>query len=610
MPIEVVATPYGKPALRALQRAVATAKGGDALAPVTVIVPANHVGVTARRALAAGRLGATSGTGAGVAAVTFLTVYRLAELLGAPPLAASGRRPVSTPVVAAGLRGALAVDPGMFAPVAEHAATETALVGAFGELSDVSAGGLDELARASRRAHDVVGLCRRVRTALSPGWYDEADLTESAIAAVDGGAAHRIERDLGHLVVYLPQDLLQRQARLVAAVAERRPTTVIAGFTGVAAADAGVVRALRRLGWDPPPAGTDMPEADRPAADSRTGDLSVGGPVVHPDTSRIVTASDADDEVRAAVRAVVDAARAGTPFERMAILYGTPQPYARIVHEQLAAAGVVRNGAAVRPLAASVVGRTLLDLLALPDHDFRRADVIGLLTREGGAGRRRGGAGGGRAPAAEWHRMTREAGVVAGREQWDRLLGRLTADLDRRASAIDAVGTDPFDEAGSDRRRDAANRVRRRAERVRDLRAVVLGLIDELAEASTQPQPWADRSRWLRGLARRLLDDDRHDAWPADEQRAAAKVDAALDRLGSLDAVDGPASLEVFRRTLEIEFAADLGRVGRFGEGVLVGPLSFAVGLDLDLVIVLGMAEGSLPAADHDDSLLPDSERH
>src|SRR5918996_981150 len=70
-----------------------------------------------------------------------------------------------------------------------------------------------------------------------------------------------------------------------------------------------------------------------------------------------------------------------------------------------------------------------------------------------------------------------------------------------------------------------------------------------------------------------------------------------------------PPPLDVFRRTLELELDADLGRVGRFGEGVLVGPLSFAVGLDLDLVVVLGMAEGTLPAAVHDDSLLPDGER-
>ncbi|HEY6415409.1 MAG TPA: hypothetical protein VIX41_04200, partial [Acidimicrobiales bacterium] len=200
MPLDVVATAYGRPALQALRRAITGAKQGDPLAPVTVIVPANHVGVTARRALASGSLGPVSDGGAGVAAVTFLTVYRLAELLGAPRLAAQRRRPVSTPVLAAALRRVLRRDPGLFAPVAEHPATEAALVAAFGELSDVSAGGLDGLARAGRRAGDVVRLSRQAREILRTGWYDEADLTEAAIDGV-GAEPARVGRELGHVVV-------------------------------------------------------------------------------------------------------------------------------------------------------------------------------------------------------------------------------------------------------------------------------------------------------------------------------------------------------------------------------------------------------------------------
>jgi len=93
------------------------------------------------------------------------------------------------------------------------------------------------------------------------------------------------------------------------------------------------------------------------------------------------------------------------------------------------------------------------------------------------------------------------------------------------------------------------------------------------------------------------------------EQRAAERVERALDRLGCLDSIDGPTDLEVFRRTLELELDADLGRVGRMGEGVLVAPVSMGVGLDLDLVVVLGLAEGSFPGPTRDDSLLPDHER-
>ncbi len=582
VPVEVVTTPYGRPALTALRDAVAAAKAGDALAPVTVVVPSNHVGVTARRLLASGALGGLAAGGVGVAAVSFLTAYRLAELLGSASLAAAGRRPVSTPVIAAALRRALVDDPGMFAPVAAHPATERALVATFTELSDVTPHGLAALAGAGRRAHDVVAICGRARQLLATDWYDESDLTAAAIAQVRAIGETGLAAELGHVVVHLPQDILRRQAELLAALAARLPTTVVVGVTGRPDADMGVARSLARLGVEPPP-GLGAGEATEPP------------PLpVSPATTRVVTASDADDEVRAAVRRVIDAVRAGTPLERIGILFGSPQPYGRLVHEHLAAAGISRNGAAVRPLAASALGRTMLDLLALPDHDFRRADVLGLLARatDGTAA----------APTAAWERISRRAGVVAGRADWDNLLARAVHQHERHAEQI---------AAGGDERDDGAvGYARLQAERAGRLRTLVLAVIDGIGDARALPAPWADRVPWLRSLVDQVIGGDQALAeWPADEVKAADKIDAALDRLAGLDGIAGPATLDVFRRTLELELDADIGRVGRFGEGVLVGPLSFAVGLDLDLIVVLGMAEGTLPAPVRDDALLPDADR-
>jgi ATP-dependent helicase/nuclease subunit B len=610
VPFQVVTTPYGRPALAALRDTVAAAKGGDPLAPVTVVVASNHVGVTARRLLAADVLGPVTPGRVGVAAVGFVTAYRLAELLGSAALAAGGRRPVSTPVVAAALRRALGERPGIFAPVAAHPATEQALVAAYTELSDVSDDGLAALAAAGRRAHDVVRTCRRARRLLAVDWYDEADLTASAIAQVEAdrglvpqAATAGLAAELGPVVVHLPQDLLQRQADLLAALARRVPATVVVGVTGRAGADAGVARSLARLGLDPPPglaitddgmASPAPPPGPAPPHAAPPAPASPPPLPVSVESTRIVTASDADDEVRAAVRAVVDAAREGTPLDHIAILFGSTVPYGRLVHEHLAAAGIARNGAAVRPLAAGALGRTVLDLLALADHDFRRADVMGLLARatEGSAD----------APTAAWERITRQAGVVAGRSDWDHL-------LDRAAHQYE-VQADKLAESADDRDLAAARFPRLQAERARRLRELVLALVDGEAAAQARPAPWFERVAWLRALVTLVAGgESARRAWPADELRAADKVEAALDRLATLDAVDGPAPLAVFRRTLEIELDADIGRVGRFGEGVLVGPLSFAVGLDLDLVVVVGMAEGTLPAAVHDDALLTDAER-
>ena len=91
-------------------------------------------------------------------------------------------------MLGAAVRGALARQPGMFAAVAQHPATEQALVAAYRELSQCDDVALDRLARAGRRAADVVGVYRAARAALTGDWYDERDLMDTAVAAVRQGS--------------------------------------------------------------------------------------------------------------------------------------------------------------------------------------------------------------------------------------------------------------------------------------------------------------------------------------------------------------------------------------------------------------------------------------
>src|SRR4051812_2720240 len=227
---------YGREGAEALRVAIAAAKGGEPLAPVTVVVPSNHVGVAARRLLASGVLGPVSERGVGLAAVSFMTPYRLGELLGSAGLAGAGRRPVSTPVVAAALRSVLAERPGLFGPVAHHPATETALVAAYRELRDLSPAALDAVAATGPRAADVVRIQRRARERLETAWYDEQDLLLAARQVVNAGSPAVAE--LGSVVVHLPQQLSRHSAMLLAAVAEAVDVVVLAGSTGLERADA------------------------------------------------------------------------------------------------------------------------------------------------------------------------------------------------------------------------------------------------------------------------------------------------------------------------------------------------------------------------------------
>jgi ATP-dependent helicase/nuclease subunit B len=571
MGMTLVRTAYGREAALALRDAVARAKDGDPLAPVTVVVPSNHVGVATRRLLSAGALGPVAGRGTGIAAVTLVTPYRLAELLGAARLAAEGKRPLSTPVLAAGMRASLAEQPGLFEPVAEHPATESALVNSYRELRDLSDAALDAVAATSARAREVVRLHRSTRARLEARWSDEQDLLRAAVTEVRAGGGG----ELGPVVVHLPERLSQHAADLLRAVADCTPTTVVAATIGIPEADAEVDRSLERLG---------VASAEAPD----TG-LDTSG-------TEIVTASDADEEVRAAVRAVVDAVRDGTRLDRIALLHASPEPYARLAHEQLAAAGLPTNGAAVLPLSARVAGRTLLDLLALPAGGFRRQDVFAWLAAAPILHGRR------LAPVTAWERLSRDASVVAGRSDWDRLLTQLADQDEARATEAEADDEEP---------EWRVERLRSEARRARELRTFALRVIDDLAGAAARPRAWSEHAEWARGWLHRLLGSpDRRRTWTdLAEVKAAERVERALDRLAALDDAEGPVPLEVFTRTLTLELDDDLQRVGRFGEGVLVGSVEMGVGLDLDLVVVLGLAEGSFPATVRDDSLLPDRER-
>ena len=563
---------YGRGASSALRDWIADVKRTEPLRPVCVVVPTNYVGVATRRLLAGGALGPV-GPRPGLAGITFLTVYRLAELLGAPALAAAGRRPVSTPVLAAAARRMLVGAPGCFAPVSAHPSTVEALVSVYRELSELEPDRLAALSTASSRAADVVRICRGARELLAPDWYDEKDLLDAATAQVARGSS--LITDLGHVVLYLPQRCPQPAARLIRTLSQRETVGIIAAQTGDAAADEPILAVVDRLG------------ARRPSTSETAGTPAVA--------TAVVEVSDADEEVRAAVGRIISALRAGTPLERVALLYPHPQPYARLVAEHLDAAHIRWNGHTVRPLADRIAGRWLLDVLAIGDRGWTRSDVLSLV-----AGAPVVGAKGSRIRAPRWERVSRDAGIDRDLNSWSQRLQRFAAQQRRRAGALVDVDESPA---------WRAERHRRDADEADALRSFVETLAHRLADVDAAAS-WAQFAQHLRALLRDYLGGPRRrERWPEAERLAAEKVELALDRLAVLDAVEPDPSPYVFRSTLEAELGDDLGRTGRLGQGVLVGPLPAGLGLDLDVVVVLGLAEGVLPAAPREDSLLPDAER-
>ena len=558
MSLHVSCTTDGPAALETLRATVHAAKGGDPLAPVTVLVPTNSAGVLARRAL--GRAG-------GIAAVQFLTLFRLAELLGGPALAAVERTPLSTPVATAAIGAVLAEAPGRFAPVHRHPTTVAAVLAASRELRQLPQSALRRLAQVgSPLASDLVRVHDAARRALAPSWHDEADLLD---AAFDAATAARVA-ELGSIVVHLPNSLAPGAVRLLQRLAEYAPVEMILPWCHDPAADSiavGLAAAVEAPLPAPPPA----PER-RPV--------------------EVVDASDADEEVRAVVRTVVGAALDGVPLERMAVLWTTPMPYQRLVGEHLEAAGLAWNGPSPIRLAERLAGRTLLGLLELDRFGLRRTDLFALL---GNAPvRDRAGA---PVPAAAWERVSKAAGVGRGADWAPRL---------QEYARLQQLEADTAEASGDESRALRSGREARHAER---LQAFVAWVSSELGDRS-DTRPWNEWATWSHRLLAVLLGGEQHRRrLPPVEQAAFDRVERALDRLRELDRVAVPPDRLAFHDALAAALDAELLRAGRIGNGVLAGPLSSAVGLDADLVVVLGLAEGLFPRPSGTDPLLPDTDR-
>ena len=550
---------YGRAALAELNRLVRAVKKGDALAPVTVLVPSNGVGVAARRWLAS--------EPPGVGNVTFTTVHRLAESFGASTLAARGRRPVSPPIVLAALRHELAIDAGMLAPVGNHPATEEALLRVDRELTGMTSAGLYRLSAQSRRAADVVRLHRATRARLAPKWYDEADLLDAATEHLASLA--RLDRTFGPLIVFLPQRLTPRARRFLCTLADTLATTVIVAMTTGQEADRDITDLLDDL------------------------KLTVGLPMPTPLRSVTeVIAADADDEVRVALRHILAGLERGVRLDRCALLYPKDDPYSTLVADRLDDAGLSWNGPDGRDLSETVLGHAALGLVELAGSDFRRADVFAFLAS---APVRWNGH---PVPVAAWERISREAGIVSGRAEWPQQLANAQRQMRFRASGA----ADRGEQAQATHLEQEAVRVAGLASFMQDFTA----RLDRLRVISS----WRGGVDTLKGLLHQLIGTDMVRAqWPVTEQRMADEVDGVLDQLWHLDPVDPAPELARFQRALEHALRNAAVRRGRRGMGMVVGPLAEGLGLDLDIVVIVGAAEGILPAANGDDPVLPDKER-
>ncbi|MGH9169819.1 MAG: PD-(D/E)XK nuclease family protein [Acidimicrobiales bacterium] len=555
----------------ALARRLPQLRAGDALAPVFVVVRAPLVGVGLRHSLA---------RRSPLAGVRFGSLHALVKLVAAGLERPGTHRELTDVAVASAARAVLAERPGMLAGVAGHRATEAALATSYRMMRAASPPDAESLSRLGGRVADVVRLSQRMAQLLSPHFYDSLDalrLVASEIADPLTDTAAAALSAAGPVVLYLPDPLLAEETEFVRRLSCRVDVVVLAGCTGDPDADAGTDGWVAQLAGDP---ATAVPE---------------GGHDGPPRFGRVVSAPDADVEVRQAVRRLMAHAESGGDLARCIVAYpdGTgSNALGGRVAAACSAAGIPCTGGPPTPLRAAPEGKTLAGLVDLarpvpPGAELERAAVIkwlGTCTVVGGHGLASGLATvqeGQPLPVGLWDRCSRAAGVLAGLDHWRERLSSYAATSDRLRAGTTVAAT-----------YDLLTFV----ERLHSLTAI--------ASASS----WAGCAAWALGALEEILSPE--------PERAAVKeaVAEAVGDLACLDDVEPLADLGVAERmrrfgaalALTLDRAAPSPRAGR---GPIAGSLSQVAGLPADVLLVVGCREGDLPGRSPGDPLVSAAER-
>ncbi len=206
------------------------------MAPVTLLVPNELAGITARRSLATGVLPGTTG----VAGLYISTLPRLAEQLAAASL--SPRVPATRAFVAAAWRTALNDDPGVFSGVKDHVATIRALTDAHRDLRDLDEDALDAVAASGALQHSLIDLHRTVSAARRK---DTAMTRWSFFTPPRGGSANVPTRSWARSSSISPSSCPMLRSTWRGSWPTQLGLTVLAGLVGDAKADAVVLRDAR-----------------------------------------------------------------------------------------------------------------------------------------------------------------------------------------------------------------------------------------------------------------------------------------------------------------------------------------------------------------------------
>ena len=291
-------------------------------------------------------------------------------------------------------------------------------------------------------------------------------------------------------------------------------------------------------------------------------------PANEPLGTMVIHASDADDEVRSVARLVRKHLTGGTPGHRIGVFYANADPYLRLIHEHFGSSRIEFAGEQCHTLQHRPTARSLRRLLNIDTDVMPRRELLSILSERAV---RWSDAAGTSLPLRRAERLTRSSIKIVGGADWERL------------AAIDPSHRD--------------------AEVAGSLYALVSALRADL-DAIAQSDSWIAVSDNLVALLDRYFSgrSTRSDDPTSADFNALTTI---CRELGVMDGVAPPPCPSGIVNAISVRIEALPETVGTTTSAVTVGPLAAGAGRDFDMCIVVGAAEGILPATRREDPLLP-----
>ncbi len=304
-----------------------------------------------------------------------------------------------------------------------------------------------------------------------------------------------------------------------------------------------------------------------------------------------MSVADERGEAREAVRAVLAAVGAGAAAWDCAVIVPHPEEIERVAAALTAAGLPVACRLPDRSAGPRVLARLAECLAPVAGPPYARRAVLDLL---GSAALRWDVA---PAEVARWLDEARQAGVVAGLDQWTERIARRRSGLERAIAARVAAGEEGR-EAEADEESERLDLLRSDLVAARSL-STALTALARACRALPPRAAWGAWAEALGAVGDAILSAD-----------AALAVRDVAAGLRALDVLDEEVDAQTMAAALREQLAGTTVQAGRAGrEGVAVLTPLHLRGLGFHTVVFTGLADGGFPARGRPDPLFGDGAR-